>query len=263
MFLIVENSEAAKALLPIYVLTVGTDFAQPHVRRPNGAPLHQIFFVERGSLRLSVNGETLVLEEGTAVFMKKGQSVFYERASAEGRTGWVAFDGEGVERLLHYFRAAPISYQSGALLRELHRTCVREADRKAPPEALSGLAYEMLLAYFRALNGAKESSKLATAKAYIAGHFATDLSVADVARTTGVSESLLFRLFRREEGSTPVVYLRGVRLQNAKRLLLEAPKMPISEIATACGFADTAYFCKVFRDREGMTPNGYRKLYMS
>ena len=262
MFLTVKNTEQAKQLLPIYMLTVGADFPQPPVRRPNGAPLHQIFFVDRGHVAFHCAGEDVVLGEGGVVFMKKGHPMAYERLSEEARTGWVSFDGEGVEGLLSYFQACPFSYQSNAALREQHRACVRAVERNASPEALSGLAYDLALSYFRSLNEEVQSNELAAAKAYIEQRFAADLSVGEVAAAVGISESLLYRLFRRE-GTTPVVYLRGVRLQNAKRMLLENAKMPVAEIARLCGFADTAYFCKVFRDAERVTPKKYRAAYLS
>ncbi len=262
MFLTVENPDRAKQLLPIYMRTVGADFVQPPVRRPDGAPMHQIFFVDRGRVAFHSDGKDVVLEEGGVVFMKKGHPMAYERLGEEARTGWVSFDGECVEELLSYFHATPFSYQSSADLRELHRACARAVERNASPEVLSGLAYDLFLAYFRSLREGEQSCELAAAKAYIGQHFAADLSVADVAAAVGISASLLYRLFRRE-GATPVGYLRGVRLQNAKRMLLEGGELSVAKIARLCGFSDTAYFCKVFRDAERVTPKRYRAMYLA
>lgn len=261
MYLVVENSERAKALLPIHVVTVGADFLQPPSRRPSGAPFHHIFFVDRGMGRFRTDAGEILLGEGSAMFMQKGYRVHYEGVTDDFRTGWITFDGEGVAAVLDYFGAAPFSHQSDTPLRELRRACTRAAERKAGSEVLSGLAYDLLMTYFRALDERPQSSKLAAAKAYIEAHYKQDIAVADVAEAVGVCASLLYRLFR-EDGSTPVDHLRAVRLGHAKRLLLESPKMPIADIAAACGFADSAYFCKVFRDREGMTPRGYRALYI-
>ena len=262
MFLLIENSESAKRLLPVYMLTAGADFEQPPVRRPGGAILHQIFFVDRGSIRVRVEGRELLLSEGDAAFMQKGCPIFYESVEEGSRSGWISFAGEGVEPLLAYFRAAPFSVQSDTPLRELRRACVRAAERKAPSEQLSALAYQLILAYFDALNRTEQSSELDAARVYMEQHYATDLSVEDVAAAVGISASLLYRLFHRT-GTTPVGYLRSLRLGNAKRLLLEHPKMPVAQIAAACGFADTAYFCKVFRDAERLTPKKYRAAYLS
>ena len=262
MYLVIENTERAKELLPVCVKTVGENFLQPPKRRPQGAPFHHLFFVDRGVGRFHCDGKSVELGEGNVIFMKKEYPIHYEGVTEEFCTGWVTFDGDGVARILQYFDAAPFSFGSDDSVRELRRACIRSAERKSPPEVLSGLCYDLLIAYFRSLQEKKQSSGLAAAKNFMAEHYRDDLSVRDVARAVGISESLLYRLFR-EEGSTPVEHLRALRLSHAKRLLLESPKMPVAEIAAACGFADTAYFCKVFRDAEHMTPKKYRNAYLS
>ncbi len=262
MYLLVENSEEAKRCLPVYMLTVGADYVQKPVQRTFGIPLYQIFFVDRGSIRFTVNGESMVLGESTVLFMQKGLVVSYERMDEESRTGWVAFDGDGVEGILSYFHAASFSYQDEAPVKELRRACMKAVERKASSEVLSALVYDLMLAYFRALNTTEESAALVAAKAYMEAHFNDDPSIAEVAEAAGISESLLYRLFRRE-GNTPVGYLRSVRLQNAKRMLLETPGMSVAEISLACGFSNAAYFCKVFHTAEGMTPKKYRDTYLS
>ncbi|MBR6726819.1 MAG: helix-turn-helix domain-containing protein [Clostridia bacterium] len=50
------------------------------------------------------------------------------------------------------------------------------------------------------------------------------------------------------------------RLEPAKRYLPERPELRVREIAPLCGFGDSAYFCKVFRDSERMTPGAYRTM---
>lgn len=261
MYLVVENTERSMALLPVYAKTVGTDYVQYPTHRPSGAPFHHIFFVEKGTARFTTDQGSVTLGEGTALFMQKGYPIRYEGLDATLRTGWVTFDGAGACDLLAYFDAAPFSYQKDAPLRELYRSCIRSAERGSSPEVLSKACYDLIVTYFLSLREEPKSSGLIAAKEYIAKNYRADLAVADAARAAGISESLLYRLFR-EEGSTPVEYLRTVRLGHAKRLLLEFPKMSVAEIAAACGFADSAYFCKVFRDREHITPKGYRGIYI-
>ena len=89
------------------------------------------------------------------------------------------------------------------------------------------------------------------------------MSVGDIAAEIGVSESLIFRLFRSKEKNTPIDYLRNIRIENAKRMLIEDDGLNISDIAVRCGFSESAYFCSVFRKHTGMTPRSYRKMYRS
>ena len=258
MFLVLENTAKVREHLPLYTCTVGEDFAQRPARRPNGAPFHHIFFIEKGAGRFVTASGEVVLEAGSAVFMQKGFPISYEGVTEDFRTGWVTFDGTGAEGLLQYFAAEPFSHQGGSALVELCRACVRAAKRGQAPEVLAGHLYSLVTAYFTELRAKRQSPIPELAKAYMEEHYTGDLSVEDVAAAAGVSASLLYRLFR-EEGSTPLAYLRSVRLRRAKQYLLENPKMSIGEIAAQCGFESETYFFPFFKKKMGITPAEYRK----
>ncbi|MBE9601494.1 helix-turn-helix domain-containing protein [Pedobacter sp. MC2016-24] len=54
--------------------------------------------------------------------------------------------------------------------------------------------------------------------------------------------------------------MRNRILLEAKGLLINDQKN-IAEIAYHLGFADNSYFGKFFKKHEGLTPNGFKKLY--
>jgi len=54
----------------------------------------------------------------------------------------------------------------------------------------------------------------------------------------------------------PVVYLKNVRLENAK-ILLESGLYTISETAGLCGFHSVSYLSKEFSRKYGMSPREY------
>jgi transcriptional regulator GlxA family with amidase domain len=49
-----------------------------------------------------------------------------------------------------------------------------------------------------------------------------------------------------------------VRIQEASRLLVQT-RMPLKEIATACGLNNVSHFSKVFRRFQHLTPAAYRE----
>jgi Response regulator containing CheY-like receiver domain and AraC-type DNA-binding domain len=65
------------------------------------------------------------------------------------------------------------------------------------------------------------------------------------------------RLIRRRTGKTYSQYLQSIRLCEAERLLRESD-MPIDEIASEVGYENKGYFYKIFRDKNGLSPNEYR-----
>ena len=68
------------------------------------------------------------------------------------------------------------------------------------------------------------------------------------------------RRFRQETGQTPQQFLRAARIRQAKRLLrLRARSgLTVGEIAQLCGFADSLYFSRVFRQETGVAPKDWK-----
>lgn len=89
-------------------------------------------------------------------------------------------------------------------------------------------------------------------------NFATNITDGSVARQLNVSTSHFRFLFREITGQPFHKYLIALRLEKAKKLLLEA-SMPISDIAHAVGFNGLAHFSRAFTQRYGMTPSNMRR----
>ncbi len=87
---------------------------------------------------------------------------------------------------------------------------------------------------------------------------AVHLTVAQLARTAGLSVSRFAHLFRQETGSTPLRYLEGLRLDHAARLL-ELTDKPVSTVARDVGYEDALYFGARFRRRFGDGPRRHRQ----
>ncbi|GAB4357303.1 MAG: hypothetical protein Kow0026_17540 [Oricola sp.] len=66
----------------------------------------------------------------------------------------------------------------------------------------------------------------------------------------------MIRSFRKATGLPPHAYLRHVRVERARRMLLE--KMPLAEVGLAAGFADQSHLTRAFKQITGMTPGRSR-----
>jgi AraC family transcriptional regulator len=82
------------------------------------------------------------------------------------------------------------------------------------------------------------------------------LSLASLAFSVGVHPVHLARSFRRFLGCTFGDHLAKIRIRKAFDLLNS--KMPIVDVAYACGFADHAHLCRVFKKSTGLTPSTFR-----
>lgn len=92
---------------------------------------------------------------------------------------------------------------------------------------------------------------------YISENLEADLSVSALARATGYSETHLSRLFRNSQNTSLHDYVLECRLARTCELL-SRPDLKIGDIGTSCGFANTAYFIRVFKSRYKLTPGEYR-----
>jgi AraC family transcriptional activator of pobA len=87
--------------------------------------------------------------------------------------------------------------------------------------------------------------------------FRASHGVEDYAAALGVSVARLRSACQSAARMSPLKILRRRLMLEAKRLLLYS-NMTISEVAYFLGFDDPAYFSRVFRQDEGVSPRGFR-----
>lgn len=81
----------------------------------------------------------------------------------------------------------------------------------------------------------------------------------ELARDAGVSRAHLARAFRRRYGYTIGQFVRGERLETARRLLLRT-KTPLATVACEAGFADQSHMTRLVGSRFGHPPGRLRAL---
>lgn len=93
---------------------------------------------------------------------------------------------------------------------------------------------------------------------YMSGNLSGLIQISDVAKAASVSQSHLNLLFRNHLGVSPRQYLINIRMNLARRLLLN-PHTNISEVAQQCGFANLYYFTRSFTRIHHVSPGVYRR----
>ncbi|WP_422506076.1 helix-turn-helix domain-containing protein [Stenotrophomonas sp. GZD-301] len=94
---------------------------------------------------------------------------------------------------------------------------------------------------------------------FLGEHHADALSLGLLAREVHVSPSHLGYLLRTELGTSFKPLLQCLRIEQAKRLLCEQPRLRITEIAQRVGFGDLSHFERSFRRQVGACPRAYRR----
>ena len=83
------------------------------------------------------------------------------------------------------------------------------------------------------------------------------LSVAESARSIGISERRLSQVFREEVGASPKLWARIQRFQTVTRALHVAVDIPWAELALSCGYYDQSHFANDFRSFSGIDASAY------
>ena len=86
----------------------------------------------------------------------------------------------------------------------------------------------------------------------------SDFNVTMLQEVMSMGNKQLYRKVKALTGSTPVEYIRDLRMHKAAKLL-SAGKFSVSEVMYTVGFSNSSYFSKCFSKAFGMTPTEYMK----
>ena len=87
------------------------------------------------------------------------------------------------------------------------------------------------------------------------------MSLDAVADTLSISSVYLSRIFKKHTGQNFSEYLLNYRMEQALELL-RCTYMPTTEVASAVGYGNPAYFRSSFKLHFGMTPRQYRQIQL-
>ena len=86
----------------------------------------------------------------------------------------------------------------------------------------------------------------------------SEIELDDVARDAGLSRPHFYKLFRRQTGVTPNIYLNTLRMEKAVQRIGQTSQS-ITEIGNELGFSCQSVFTRFFSSHVGMAPTDYRR----
>ncbi|MEG6551043.1 AraC family transcriptional regulator [Desulfocurvibacter africanus] len=230
--------------------------------------------IERGALRFRYRGETLRADAGSINLVIPGEA---HDGQADGEQGWsysmfylppealLEVAGDLAPRpSLPHFRSGVL--HDPDLAQDILLAHATVAQAGAPALAGETLVRRMLTAWVeRHADGfwrwprlGDERGAVRRVRQLIHERYREDLHLAELAETARLSPFHLLRVFERETGLTPHVYLVQVRVQSARELL--AGPLPLAQVAAETGFADQSHLTRAFKRQYGLTPGRYRKI---
>ena len=216
---------------------------------------YELTAVLRGQLTYEVNGEVALVEAGDAVFVRPNS---IRTRPAEDGVDYISFNFRSSDEF-----SLPLLVK-GALVSEA-RLIIDAYDRiNDGASTTNNEANGHLLGALISLieeEIAREGLNPLTVKitSYINMNFKSRITLEDVGRLTFFSPIYCDTVFKKDTGHSIIDYLITRRIDEAKKQLL-GTTIPLSEIASLCGFSDYNYFCRVFKKRVGTTPSAYRRM---
>lgn len=108
--------------------------------------------------------------------------------------------------------------------------------------------------------GATTRDRLDTICRYLVHVHTSPVSLAEIAATVHLSRAACSRFFSRAMGRTITAYIIELRLDTARRLLIDTD-LPVAQVSGRSGFANLSWFNRCFRERENLSPTRYRRQF--
>lgn len=158
-----------------------------------------------------------------------------------------------------------------------HLACMIKQNKQGLPvnkewfyELMEAVVYQEYGNYIRLenINCLKASTRkeifrrVRIAKEYIDEHYLYIQGITELARTCLMSEYHFFRSFKQIYSITPHQYLLQKKLSVAREMIHNS-NYKLSDIATICGFPDSASFSKSFKKHFSTNPSSYKKKNIS
>jgi len=152
-------------------------------------------------------------------------------------------------------------------LEDVFRQGVMEEEQKRPGWETAVMGNTMLIftymkrIYIERSAGTMKAEKpelLDRITAYIEKHYASHITIDDLARQFYVSNSTISHLFKQKMGVSLYRYITQRRLIAAKTLI--GQKLPLEEIAQQVGFSDYSTFYRAFKQEYGISPRQFAQL---
>ncbi|KGE18602.1 helix-turn-helix domain-containing protein [Paenibacillus wynnii] len=128
-------------------------------------------------------------------------------------------------------------------------------------ETLRTRAMSWLDSFIDGLKEEREQSRshvMQRALLYIDKKYKEDISMEQSAEYVNLSPHYFSKLFKQHAGETFIDYVTRLRINEAKRLIMEE-RLSLKEICYEVGYKDPNYFSRVFKKATSMTPSEYRQ----
>jgi AraC-like DNA-binding protein len=229
-----------------------------------------IGYVESGNQSYFYRGAKHLTPAGQLFLVNPDEPHTGEAASPNGYVYKTLCLGESyLSKLVEDIAGRPhVPYFKGAVIEDailadrftrVHRCLTAESGRAELEMALLNAVAHLIARNaerpvgFRRIREERRAVKIA--REYIETHHESNLSLSKVASVAGLSPYHFARTFQGETGLPPHMYLEGVRIRRARKLLDQGRTIVFT--ALSVGYSDQSHLTRRFKLFTGVTPGQY------
>ncbi len=277
-----EKSKFALISAPSFWLQKSNEKEAISEKRYHYHDCYQLYYLYSGELYYFINDRTYLVKPGNIVLVNRydihctfaSSKKYYERLIIDFKSDFIKeilllcndIDPfRCFEKNIHLLR---LNMQEQNRCEMLFKNMMSEysCEREGRDICLKAQLTELLILMSRHASGESETLDYASLAhktvseltAYINKNFSEDLVLTELAAKYYISPFYLSRIFKRITGMSFTEYINGVRVKEAKNLLLKT-NLTVSEISEAAGYKSCTHFGRVFKELTGITPSGYKK----
>jgi AraC-like DNA-binding protein/mannose-6-phosphate isomerase-like protein (cupin superfamily) len=246
----------------------------------------EILYIKKGNYRIELNMETLLLEEGDICIVNSGVLHEIEGLQRLTQHNVIVFDPcilafsyedefqkQLIKPLLLHQTALPQLLRPGESGYDKMLESYKEIVRLISEERwylhtkleilkmIEILEDNQKILWLSNTENAKEKEKIDIYKkivSYMEANYMEKITLQELAEQISCNKQTLCLLFQEIAAVSPIQYLIGYRINQAKKMLTDSTRT-ILETSMDCGFENVSYFIRQFKRRTGMTPTEYRK----
>lgn len=208
-------------------------------------------FCAEGKITYKINGKPAVSDEKHAIILPKGQS-YSLYGNKSGIFPVIDFDCK--ELLCDEVISLPI--QSA-------ETYIKDFEKMKALSLFEENRAEIMSVFYSMLHRLSLESSVRNviipAIKYIENNYQNPkLSNAALAEQCNISEVYFRRIFAEAYKTTPKQFIVDIRINKAKQLLSDG-RSKVGSVAEQCGFSNQYHFCRLFKEKTGLTPTEYMK----
>jgi AraC-like DNA-binding protein len=240
--------------------TKGTSFSMTKPRRINGI----IYLKNCVGRYIDESGNVIDAQKKSVVFLPKGSkyTVFnLDCATSEEDAILIEFNMKTDEDI---FVSSPVLLLGKASFEEfelIEKIVSLYETSSTSPIMLKSKLYELIAMLCKNENSANEKySSIRKGIQMLERNVYENISIEKVASECSVSSAHFRRLFKEYAKKSPVQYRIDLKIEYAKSMLTNSD-LSIENISQMLNFESSSYFCRIFKNRVGITPSEYRKTY--